>query len=121
MAILISTDAAQGQATRVTVPQLATCRGAPDPHLPERWRATYLMAPFVNGQLVLGDIVYEAALPAIRVRLFGLKGGSADVLVTAGTTYALGQGPEQGPAWAGPFYVAMRWMVSARRRPWCRR
>jgi hypothetical protein len=91
--LLISGAGAQDEGARMPLPQLATCESDTHPRLPERWRATYLMAPFVNGQLVLGEIVYDAALPAMRVRLFGVKGGSADLLVTATTTYALGDAP----------------------------
>src|SRR5437764_9019171 len=46
---------AQDAAPLLTLPQLRACTSAPHPRLPGLWRATYLMAPFTSGQLVLGE------------------------------------------------------------------
>src|SRR5439155_5724861 len=68
------------------VPELPACRSTGHPQLPQHWRATYLMAPFTTGQLVLAEIVQDAPLAATRVTLYGVKLGRADFLVTANTT-----------------------------------
>ena len=59
------------------------------PELPEKWRATYLMAPFTSGQLVVGDLIHDASLSAMRVRLFGLRSGALDLLIAGAETYLL--------------------------------
>src|SRR5206468_3243571 len=48
------------------LPQLSACTSTLHPQLPQRWRATYLMAPFTVGQLVLGEIVHDASLAGRR-------------------------------------------------------
>ena len=88
-ALLSASAASEEQALVLPLPQLATCNGASPPRLPERWRATYLMAPHTKSQLVLGEILVDPALPAMRVRLYGFKSGSADLLVLGTNTYAL--------------------------------
>src|SRR5207253_3575730 len=65
------------------LPQLSACTSTLHPRLPQQWRATYLMAPFTIGQLVLGEIVHDASLAATRITLYGAKRGSADFLVSA--------------------------------------
>src|SRR6478672_3338845 len=71
------------------VPEFPACRTTAHPQLPPHWRATYLMAPFTTGQLVVADIVHDASLAATRITLYGVKGGTADFLVTGDTTYEL--------------------------------
>ena len=71
------------------LPKLDACRSTSHPRLPERWQATYLMAPFTKSQLVLGEIVVDDSIPAMRVKLFGLRHGSVDLFVTGDRTYAL--------------------------------
>src|SRR6478752_9475977 len=44
------------------VPEFPACRSTAHPRLPPHWRATYLMAPFTTGQLVVADIVHDASL-----------------------------------------------------------
>jgi len=68
---------------------LSACTSTLHPQLPQQWRATYLMAPFTIGQLVLGEIVHDASLAATRITLYGAKRGSADFLVTRDKTYEL--------------------------------
>jgi hypothetical protein len=47
------------------------------------------MAPHTNDQLVLSEVVADTSLPAMRVKLYGLRRGSADLLVLGTKTYAL--------------------------------
>jgi hypothetical protein len=88
-ALTIAPAAASQAASLLPLQRLEQCRAASPPRLPEKWRATYLMAPHIKSQLVLAEIVADAALPAMRVRLYGLKRGSADLLVVGAKTYAL--------------------------------
>src|SRR5919205_3298129 len=69
------------------VPEFPACRSTAHPQLPQHWRATYLMAPFTTGQLVLAEIVHDDALAATRIKLYGIRRGAADFLVTDNTTY----------------------------------
>src|SRR2546423_1518332 len=71
------------------LPEFPACRSAAHPNLPQQWRATYLMAPFTTGQLVVAQIVHDASLAATRITLYGVKRGVADFLVTDDTTYEL--------------------------------
>jgi hypothetical protein len=90
VALLISSAAAaQQQSALLPMPQLEKCEGASRPRLPEKWRATYLMAPFTKSQLVLGEIVSDQALSAMRVKLYGVRNGSADLLVVGTNTYVV--------------------------------
>ncbi len=74
------------------LPSMAACSKTSHPELPEKWHATYLMAPFSRAQLTLADAVQDSSLEAMRVRLFGLKRGSLDLLVRGQKTYVLGEG-----------------------------
>jgi hypothetical protein len=87
-ALLISFAAAQEQSA-LPLPRLRACDHSSHPHLPEQWRGTYLMAPFGKGQLVLADITYDSVMPAMRVKLLGVKGGLMDLLVVGKKTYVL--------------------------------
>lgn len=64
------------------------------PAFANKWLAIFLMAPFTNSQLMLSEIEYDASLPAMRVRLYGLRHGSADFLVYGNDTYALSSGAQ---------------------------
>ena len=87
-ALLVAAPArAQEQTALPPLPQLGKCDGTPQPVLPEKWRATYLMAPFTGADLVLGDIEYDGSHPAMRVRLHGVKRGFVDVFVLGKNTY----------------------------------
>src|ERR1051326_8384240 len=55
------------------VPEFPACRSTAHPPLPPRWRATYLMAPFTTGQLVVAEIIHDAPLAATRITLHGVK------------------------------------------------
>lgn len=87
--MISSAAAAQEQAALLPLPKLEKCATASHPRLPEKWRATYLMAPFTKSQLVLGEIVADTSLSAMRVRLYGVGRGSADLLVLGTNTYVL--------------------------------
>jgi hypothetical protein len=80
---------AHSEGALLALPDLAQCSSKTHPLLPEKWHATYLMAPFEKAQLALSDIVYDGAVPAMRVRLYGLKHGSADLFVRGRNTYQL--------------------------------
>ncbi len=71
------------------LPRLAPCADRSHPHLPDRWQATYLMAPFTKAQLTLGDFHYDGALPVLRIRLYGLRHGYLDLLIKGERTYLL--------------------------------
>jgi hypothetical protein len=88
-ALSILPAAAEAPRAQLPLSQLAACERTPPPRLPEKWRGIYLMAPFTDGQLVLAEIVSDAALSAMRVKLHGVKHGSVDLLVVGKTTYVL--------------------------------
>jgi hypothetical protein len=91
-ALLISWGAAgQDQDATLAMPAMARCTNSSHPLLPEKWHGTYLMAPFTRAQLTLGDFVYDGSIPALRVRLYGLRRGSLDLLIKGRTTYLLGE------------------------------
>src|SRR5262249_18356969 len=71
------------------LPQLGSCKSQTHPLLPEKWRATYLMAPFIQSQLVLGNIEVDSLLQAMRVRLYGVQRGALDLFVLGNDTYTL--------------------------------
>lgn len=73
------------------LPALAPCADGTRPHLPDRWRAAYLMAPFSDSQLVLGELAVDRAVDAMRVTLHGTERGSADLLVSGTRTYVLSE------------------------------
>jgi hypothetical protein len=89
-AFLTSTGAAQDLAPLLPLPQLSQCSAATHPRLPEKWRAVFLMAPFTNAQLVLGEIIHDGSIPATRVRLHGVRNGSAEFLIAGSNTYVPG-------------------------------
>jgi len=81
--------AAQDLAPPPSLPQMRACTMVSHPRLPERWRGAYLMAPFNTAQLVLGEITSDATLAAMRVKLYGIRGGATDFLITGDNTYEL--------------------------------
>jgi hypothetical protein len=81
--------AAQEQAAHLPLPQLNKCQAKSHPRLPDKWRGVYLMAPFTNAQLVVGEFAHDASIDATRIRLFGVKHGALDLLVQGERTYAL--------------------------------
>ena len=80
----------------VTLPTFAACTPASQPELPKRWRAVALMSPFLQGQLDVGEFVYDGALPAMRASVYGLESGAVDLLITETKTFLL-SGPHRSP------------------------
>jgi hypothetical protein len=80
-----------------SLPTFAACIPATPPELPARWRAISVMMPFLQGQLDVGEFVYDAALPAMRATVYGLKTGAVDLLITDRDTYVLA-GPHGSPS-----------------------
>jgi hypothetical protein len=78
-----------------SLPGLAACT-VERPELPARWRAVALMMPFHEGQLDVGEFVYDSSLPAMRASIYGLESGAVDLLITDGDTYRL-TGPHRSP------------------------
>src|SRR5271156_6225165 len=70
-----------------SLPMLAACRPAAPPELPPRWRAVSLMMPFLDGQLDVGEFIYDSALPALRATVYGLQSGAVALLITENDTY----------------------------------
>jgi hypothetical protein len=95
--VLWSAETALGQVdlSGPSPPNMLACSSAKHPTLPERWRATYLMAPFTSAQLVLAEIEHDSGLSATRAKLHGLKRGSLDLLVLGTHTYLL-EADQQG-------------------------
>jgi hypothetical protein len=96
LALFAASLTAQGAAAEQAdaappLPALTPCASRSHPLLPEKWRGTYLMAPFTKQQLVLGDFVTDSAIPATRLRLYGLKHGALDVLIEGQKTYLISQ------------------------------
>src|SRR5262249_31061867 len=81
---------------QLSLPTLSTCKSAAPPALPKRWHAVGLMSPFLEGQLDIGDFVYDATVPAMRATVYGLESGAADLLITDTNTYQL-SGPYGAP------------------------
>lgn len=79
-----------------SLPVFAACKPATPPQLPMRWRAVGLMMPFLQGQLDVGEFVYDGALPAMRATVYGLESGAVDLLITDKDTYVL-SGPHGAP------------------------
>jgi len=88
-AVMLWATAAAAQAPALPLPSLGLCQAASHPQLPDKWRASYLMAPFSNAQLILGDFRYDGTHPALRASLYGLKGGALDLLLAGEATYVL--------------------------------
>jgi hypothetical protein len=90
-----------------SLPALAACTVA-RPELPARWRAVALMMPFHEGQLDIGEFVYDGSLPAMRASVYGLESGAVDLLITNGDSYRL-TGPHHAPT--GCTSLGRRWRV----------
>ena len=98
-----------------TLPAFTACQPATPPEMPARWRAVGLMMPFLQGQLDVGEFVYDAAIPAMRASVYGLESGAVDLLITNKQTYRL-SGPQASPtgcvAVGQPFRPPVHWMSS---------
>jgi hypothetical protein len=54
------------------------------------------MAPFTDGQIDVGELVFDASAHAMRVSIYGLESGAVDLLITDTDTYQL-SGPHRAP------------------------
>jgi hypothetical protein len=98
-ASLVAAGAAAEQpdeAALLPLPALTQCTAPRHPLLPEKWRGTYLMAPFTKQQLVLGDFVTDSSIPATRIWLYGLKHGALNLLIKGQKTYLISR--DEDPA-----------------------
>jgi hypothetical protein len=66
---------AQNGDTPLALPHLETCQHVSHPLLPPKWRGVFLMAPFTASQLALSEIIYDGSLPAMLVKLYGVRSG----------------------------------------------
>lgn len=89
MALSGAAKAEQQHTPLLSLPQLNQCRSGERPHLPEKWRAVYLMAPFTNEQLAVGEITHDDSVAATRMKVLGVRKGSLDLLVHGSNTYVL--------------------------------
>ncbi|MGC2075078.1 MAG: hypothetical protein WA728_03400, partial [Xanthobacteraceae bacterium] len=79
-----------------SLPPFKACLPADPAALPPRWRAIGLMLPFEQGQLDVGEFVFDGSLPAMRATVYGLQSGAVDVLITDSDTYLI-RGPHDSP------------------------
>ncbi len=68
---------------------MGACSVTTPTELPTRWHAVGLMKPFLQGQIDVGEFVYDGTLPAMRATIYGLESGAADLLITETDTYHL--------------------------------
>lgn len=78
-------------------PFLTPCEARTPPPLPDKWHAVALLTPFYNSQLLVADIYYDWSVQAMRVTLYGLEQGYADVLYTPDGFYLLASVEPSGP------------------------
>ena len=78
------TTTAPDPADALPVPVMAACTSKTPPVLPASWQTGAVLQHFSDGELVVGNLVYDAAAAALRFSLIGLTGGSADYLLTSG-------------------------------------
>lgn len=93
-AALCSTPAAADWS--LSLPTFAPCSQANPPELPARWRAVGLMMPLFQGQIDVGEFVYDGKLPAMRATVYGIESGAVDLLITDTDSYLL-SGPHDSP------------------------
>ena len=93
---LVSFALAADNATLLTPPRIEPCHTATPPRLPEKWRGVFLMSPFTKGQLVLSEIVHDTTLPATRIKLHGVRTGTADLLIFGTSTFELSSSDDEG-------------------------
>ncbi|MEX2128220.1 MAG: hypothetical protein WD871_08255 [Xanthobacteraceae bacterium] len=98
LAALAAAAVWQSSATAQTIdlPLFSACTPVSQPELPPRWRAVGLMAPFTDGQLDVGEFVFDGSLRAMRATVYGLESGAVDLLITEQDTHQL-TGPHRAP------------------------
>ena len=77
----------------LALPRMEPCQRVFHPLLPAKWRGVFLMTPFTASQLIISEIVYDEAVPAMQVKLFGVRSGAANLLVLKDKTF-LSEGPQ---------------------------
>jgi hypothetical protein len=87
---------AQNSDTPLSLPHLETCQHVSHPLLPPKWRGVFLMAPFTASQLALSEIIYDGSLPAMLVKLYGVRSGATRLFVIGSQTYLLPQDGSDG-------------------------
>ena len=83
--------AAESPDMTLALPRMEPCQQEIPPMLPAKWRGVFLMAPFTPTQLVISEIVYDEALPAMQVRLFGVRSGAANFLVLGDKLFSVSE------------------------------
>ena len=89
--LTFSAAAAESPDMTLALPRFEPCQQQTRPMLPAKWRGVFLMAPFTPTQLVISEIVYDEALAAMQVRLFGVRSGAANVLVLGDKLFSLSE------------------------------
>lgn len=75
------------------VPAMASCTNKDRPLLPKAWQTGAVLQHFSDGELVIGNLVYDVTAPALRFSVIGMSGGSADYLLTdKGNLFSLSGG-----------------------------
>src|ERR1700722_3033344 len=97
LAVALSWYSAAAAESPASPPRFTACNSAIPSELPTRWRAVGLMMPFLQGQLDVGEFVYDASLQIMRATVYGLKSGAVDLLITDKNTYVL-IGPHGSPS-----------------------
>jgi hypothetical protein len=77
----------------LALPRMEPCERIPHPLLPAKWRGVFLMTPFTPSQLLISEIVYDEAVPAMQVKLFGVRSGAANLLVLKDKTFVIEEDP----------------------------
>src|SRR5262249_15666643 len=77
----------------LALPRMEPCHRIPHPRLPAKWRGVFLMTPFTTSQLMISEIVYDEAVPAMQVKLVGVRSGAANFLVLNDKTFVTEEGP----------------------------
>jgi len=77
----------------LALPRMAPCERVSHPRLPAKWRGVFLMTPFTPSQLMISEIVYDEAVPAMQVKLVGVRSGAANFLVLKDKTFVCEEDP----------------------------
>jgi hypothetical protein len=76
----------------LALPRMEPCHRLAHPRLPAKWRGVFLMTPFTPSQLMISEIVYDEAVPAMQIKLVGVRSGAANVLVLNDKTFVTEEG-----------------------------
>src|SRR5262245_13503018 len=81
---------------RAQLPTTTQCQSGAIPDLPAKWHAVAVMMPFLDGQVDVAELTYDATVPAMRATVYGMESGAVDLLITETETYRL-SGPHNAP------------------------